>query len=180
MPPKAVAPGSPEEWLARAKSNLVMASFPKPEDGLWEDWCFEAHQAVEKALKAVYQKRGLLFEFTHDIGELGIGLERGGLKIPTEIREAISLTKYAYETRYPGPLEHVTETEYRKALAIAKAAVKWAEKIIQSSDDSQGPMLHEPPAAYGMRRPTRKNSKGAGRKASGGLSLKAYRKKRKA
>lgn len=76
MPRKLPAPGTPEEWLVYAKSSLSLAHQPKPADALWEDYCFMAHQAVEKAIKAVYQKRRLLFEFTHDIKKLGVGLEK--------------------------------------------------------------------------------------------------------
>ncbi len=140
MPPRAPAPGTPEEWLVFAKSSLALARQPKPEDALWEDYCFLAHQAVEKDLKAVYQKRGFFFKFTHDIGELGVGLEKGGLRIPPEIREAFDLTKYVYETRYPGPTETVTESEFRRVLAIAETVMKWSERIVKSSEDFGSPM----------------------------------------
>lgn len=33
--------GLPSDWLRRAKSNLVRAKQPKPEDVLWEDLCFD-------------------------------------------------------------------------------------------------------------------------------------------
>jgi HEPN domain-containing protein len=49
MPPRRRAPGTPQEWLARAKSNLVMARREKTEDLFWEDLCFETQQAAEKA-----------------------------------------------------------------------------------------------------------------------------------
>ncbi|HJT25338.1 MAG TPA: HEPN domain-containing protein, partial [bacterium] len=107
MPRKVPAPGTPEDWLVFAKSSLSLARQPKPEEALWEDHCFLAHQAVEKALKAVYQHRGQMFEFIHDLKKLGKGLEQGGLRIPPEIREAFRLTKYVLESRYPGTIERV-------------------------------------------------------------------------
>jgi len=48
-------PGSPEEWLMRAKSNLALARADKPEGVFWEDMCYNAQQAAEKAVKAVLQ-----------------------------------------------------------------------------------------------------------------------------
>lgn len=45
--------GTPRDWLGRAKSNLARARQPKPDEVFWEDLCFDAQQAVEKALKAV-------------------------------------------------------------------------------------------------------------------------------
>jgi HEPN domain-containing protein len=148
MSRKPTTPGSPEEWLARAKGNLANARQPKPPDAFWEDHCYMAQQAVEKALKAVYQHRGLLFQFIHDIGELGKGLEQGGLRIPPEIRGAFVLTKYASETRYPGPFEPVTETEFKKAFALAEGVVAWADKIIGTTDKLGGPLAQETPAIY--------------------------------
>ena len=69
MSPKGGAEGTPEEWLRRAKGNLALAKQRKPRDAYWEDLCFEAEQAVEKALKAVLRSRGIDFPKTHDIGD---------------------------------------------------------------------------------------------------------------
>jgi HEPN domain-containing protein len=69
MRPKAGGEGTPEEWLRRAKGNLALAKQRKPKDAYWEDLCFEAEQAVEKAVKAVMRFHGIDFPKTHDIGE---------------------------------------------------------------------------------------------------------------
>jgi HEPN domain-containing protein len=130
MPPKGGAEGTPEEWLRRAKGNLALAKQRKPRDAYWEDLCFEAEQAVEKALKAVLRSRGIDFPKTHDIGELLALLERSGQKIPQDFWKADSLTTYAVETRYPGPAEPVTRSEYREAVALAGKVVKWAESVV--------------------------------------------------
>jgi HEPN domain-containing protein len=153
--PRKPVPGSAEEWLFRAKSSLALARQPKPTEALWEDQCFLAQQAAEKALKAVYQSRGLLFKFIHDIGELGSGLERGGIRVPPEIRKAIVLTKYAFETRYPGPSEPISKKEYLQALALAGAVVAWAERILRAPKGSGGhPTAHETPTRYRAKRKT--------------------------
>lgn len=130
MPPDRVIPGSPLDWLVRAQGSLVLAKQPKPEGAFWEDQCFLAQQAAEKALKAIYQHKGLLFRYTHDLEELGKGLEDSGVPIPPVVKEAIVLTRYAFETRYPGPFEPVTEEEYREAVRLAEAVVAWAEKVM--------------------------------------------------
>ncbi len=54
MPPDALSPEDPREWLRRARSNLarVRLGHGQP-DVLFEDLCFDAHQACEKALKAL-------------------------------------------------------------------------------------------------------------------------------
>ena len=45
--------GSPYDWLNRARSNLIRAKQPKPDKVYWEDLCFDAQQAAEKAIKAL-------------------------------------------------------------------------------------------------------------------------------
>ena len=37
MPPHRVAPGSPADWLARARSDLAIAKAPLPEDAFYEE-----------------------------------------------------------------------------------------------------------------------------------------------
>jgi HEPN domain-containing protein len=39
------------DWLVRAKSSLALAKQAKPQEAFWEDQCFLAQQAAEKALK---------------------------------------------------------------------------------------------------------------------------------
>ena len=115
--------GSPAEWLRRARSNLTRASQPKHEDVFWEDLCFDAQQAAEKALKALLLFHGLQFRFVHDIAEFLTVLEENGIQLPEDIRASAELTDYAVEARYPGPMEPVTEEEYREAVGLAERVV---------------------------------------------------------
>ena len=130
MPRDNPLPGSSREWLARAKGSLALAKQSKVKEAFWEDQCFLAQQAAEKALKAVYQSRGLPFRYIHDLEELGKGLEDAGVEVPSEVKEAIVLTRYAVETRYPGIVEPVTEEEYLQAVSLAQGVVAWAGKIL--------------------------------------------------
>jgi HEPN domain-containing protein len=130
MPPDRDIPGSPQAWLERAKGHLALAKQPKPEGAFWEDYCFLLQQAAEKALKAVHQHLGLVFRYTHDLEELGTRLENSGVSIPSVVREAVILTRYAFETRYPGLFEPVTDDEYREAVRLAEAVVTWADSVM--------------------------------------------------
>ena len=123
-------------WLARARSNLALAKQPKPKESLWEDLCFQAQQAAEKALKAVYQHRGLRFRFTHDLEELSTNLGAAGITLPPFMRDVSMLTTYASETRYPGTFEPMEEAEYQEAVQLAEAVVRWAEYIIGKPEDT--------------------------------------------
>lgn len=52
MRPESSSPEDPEEWLNRARSNLIQAGAHQP--GVYlEDLCFQTQQAAEKALKAL-------------------------------------------------------------------------------------------------------------------------------
>ena len=67
MPRPEYLTGSSADWLSRAKSDLAIARAPLPDGAFYEDLCFQAKQAVEKALKAVYQYHGWTFRYTHDL-----------------------------------------------------------------------------------------------------------------
>jgi len=122
--------GTPHDWLRRAKSNLIRAKQPKPEEVLWEDLCFDTQQAAEKALKAALLARGIPFRFAHDIAELLTLLENQGVILSEEIKASAELTDYSVESRYPGPFEPVTEEEFNRALKIAETVVAWADSQI--------------------------------------------------
>lgn len=53
MPSEKEELGSPQDWLARARSNLIFGQVVKPEGVLWEELCFQLQQCVEKSIKAV-------------------------------------------------------------------------------------------------------------------------------
>jgi HEPN domain-containing protein len=130
MPHKQI-PGSSGDWMVRARSDLALAKTPLPEDALYEDLCFHAQQAAEKAIKAVYQHREWEFQYIHDLNKLITGLEQQGLAIPERIVDADVLTRYAWESRYPYLGEPVTEEEYREAVRLAETVVAWAEELIR-------------------------------------------------
>ncbi len=46
--------------------------------------------------------------------------------IPPFLQEAVALTDFAVEARYPGTAEEVTEEEYHETLALAEQVVRWA------------------------------------------------------
>jgi HEPN domain-containing protein len=129
MPRKRLSPTDPNEWLRRARSNLARAKVRIPEACL-EDLCFDAQQAAEKAIKAVFVHHRLAFPFTHDLVRLLTNLRRAGLKIPKYLNRAKRLTPYAVETRYPGTSGPVSEREYRGALRLAEAVFGWAQRQV--------------------------------------------------
>ena len=132
MKPKRLPPDDPREWIRRAKSNLLIANNVIPNVDL-ADLCFDAQQAAEKSIKAVFLKRGEIFPFSHDLHKLLRMLEANGLKVPQYVNVAKELTQYAHVTRYPGLADPVTPREYRRAVRIAEAVLRWAERHVEAA-----------------------------------------------
>lgn len=132
MTRKRLQPDNPVEWLNRAKSSLAIAKQPSGEI-YPEDLCFQAQQAAEKAIKAVYISKKLVFPYIHDISQLLAALEKEGVIIPDDIKTASTLTLYAAQTRYPGLEGPVSDKEYHEALVLAESVVGWAEKTIETT-----------------------------------------------
>lgn len=135
MKPDLPVPGTAEQWLQRARGNLLRAKGEKPEGAYFEDFCFDAQQAAEKAIKAIFIHFGIEFRYVHDLGELIISLESNGIDVPDSVRGSAELTYYAVETRYPGVFEPVTKDEYEQAVNIAETVLNWAEGIIHENED---------------------------------------------
>ena len=103
---------------------------------LFEDFCFEAQQAAEKAIKAVLVHHQIEFPKTHVIADLLDLLAGHGVTVPDEIRDAKSLTRYAVATRYVGLVEDLTETHYQRAIDLASRVLRWAESAVVPTTSS--------------------------------------------
>lgn len=137
QPPDRPEPGSPEDWLAYARRDLAAAQVLQ--QGLTDlalQSAFHAQQAAEKAVKAVLTARSIVFPLTHNIRTLYDLAIRHGIAVPSEIHAAPTLTRYAAETRYPGPFDPITETQLGEALRLASAVVDWAARIISPPADA--------------------------------------------
>ena len=130
MARKRLAPNDPREWLQRAQSNLARAASPLPGAYL-EDFCFDAQQAAEKAIKAVFMAHGLTFPYIHDLGRLLTVLAQAGVRVPQYVREADQLTRFAVDARYPGLSSPVTQREHRRAVRIATGVLRWATRQVE-------------------------------------------------
>ncbi len=122
-------------WLVRAKSNLSIAKWAEKEKNVfYEDLCFEAEQAAEKALKALCILFDVKFPRTHNIHYLVELLDNSSLKLPEELTDITELTNYSVETRYPGEYEPVSREEYIRAITLSTKLIEFAEYQITSSD----------------------------------------------
>ena len=82
-------------WLVYARANLRHAEVGHARGVLLEYLCFDAHQAAEKALKAVLIVRNIDVPRTHDIKELLTLLVEAGGGTPDRRKDAVALTSFA-------------------------------------------------------------------------------------
>ena len=80
MKRKRFPPDDPREWIRRARSNLAHAISIDP-DVDFANLCFDAQQAAEKSIKAVFVHREETFPYIHDLKRLLGLLEANGLKV---------------------------------------------------------------------------------------------------
>jgi HEPN domain-containing protein len=120
-----------ESWIDRAKSSLEIAKTRNSNLVYYEDLCYQAQQAVEKAIKAMLIYFNVEPQFTHNIGFL---LDELGahINISDEIRETVKLSKYAVQTRYPGEYDDITKEDYEESIRIAGKCLEWVESTVKS------------------------------------------------
>lgn len=134
---KTTQPGSPEEWLDHARSDLAYARLGERDpEVLPNQAAFHAQQAAEKAIKAAMIHHNIAFPFTHDLEGLIKRWTDAGHPWPAELADVDTLSPYAAETRYPGYFYEVSAAEVRAAIEMAEKIVAWA-----------GHIVHPPPAA---------------------------------
>jgi HEPN domain-containing protein len=115
-----------EEWMHRAISSLEMAKLKLTPLIYYEEPCFQAQQAAEKALKGLLIHYNEEPEFTHLIEKLVTALEKY-TEVPDTVRAAIKLSPYAAKTRYPNEVEDITKAEYEESIVLATTCVEWVE-----------------------------------------------------
>ena len=123
------------DWFRQAQADLQHARHSvQSEDYEWS--CFAAHQAAEKAIKAVYLKSGM-DAWGHTlsvlVGNLPDTVERVSAII---IQAALVLDKYYIPTRYPNgfdsgaPTDFYTQDESLSAIKLAEAILEYCENQI--------------------------------------------------
>lgn len=139
MPPEARDPTDPKAWLLRARSSLSLAKRGSAAAGVvYEDLCFEAQRAAEKALKAVLVSQQMEFPNTQSIETLHTLLSKAGIDVPQHVLDASELTRHATTGRYPGSADEVEADDYTVAVALAEGVVRWAEEVVPSTDADVG------------------------------------------
>jgi HEPN domain-containing protein len=93
--------------------------------------CFHAQQCAEKAPKALLLHRHVVFPRTHVVETLLDLLTVTGVTVPSDVDEAVILTQYAVQTRYPGVWHPVTLEEAQLALETGARVLGWVEEQLE-------------------------------------------------
>jgi len=113
------------DWLRQAERNYLSAIVNRRE-GLYEESCYESHQAAEKAIKALLsffnkERRGhSLLYLSHELG----------IEASEEVKECVLLLdKHYIPSRYPNAYDEGAPADYYTA-KDANECIKCAEKIL--------------------------------------------------
>ena|SRR3990172_2799574 len=124
-----------QDWFHQAEADLRHAR-NSLDDGDYEWSCFAAHQAAEKALKAVFLKEGM-DAWGHTLTTLIGNLPSTPEPLPeTLLNHARVLDKYYILTRYPNgfdsgaPTDYFTEEEARNSIRLAEDILEFCRHKI--------------------------------------------------
>lgn len=120
------------EWMHRARSDFELAQMIGEVKIAPEILVYHAQQAAEKALKALLVKHQVDFPNTHSVGLLLELCKSAGLEGTETIGDAVTLTRYAVATRYPGEDEPVTREEAKDAAELAFRVFAWVESLLEN------------------------------------------------
>jgi HEPN domain-containing protein len=109
------------QWLGKARQDLEAAAALLAHDPPFlYPVCFHAQQAAEKYLKAFLTWHQIEFPKTHSIKEL-LDLAAGAnASLADSLREAVVLTPFGVDLRYPGDAPEPNEEEAKQAFAMAR------------------------------------------------------------
>lgn len=122
------------DWMGQAERDLLMAG-QAARSGFPEWACFIAQQAAEKAINAVYQKRGGV-AWGHSVTDLLSGLEKECI-VPGELMKgARSLDRWYVQARYPDgfpqgkPGDYVDQEDAEDAIGGAGRIIQYCAGLL--------------------------------------------------
>jgi HEPN domain-containing protein len=109
------------QWFDKAETDLqATESLLSRNPPLLYPSCFFSQQAAEKYLKGFLTWNQVDFPKTHDLKELLDLAEPVNSNLVSSLQDAIVLTRYSVEVRYPGDMPEPTVAEAQEALRLAQ------------------------------------------------------------
>lgn len=113
------------EWLRKAEADMQLVEHLLSKRSAFPNAiAFHAQQAAEKYLKAFLTWHQVLFPKTHDLEVLLDLVQTVDNNLAASLRDAIVLTLYGVELRYPGDRPDATAEEAREAVELARGVRK--------------------------------------------------------
>lgn len=94
---------------------------------------YHAHQAAEKALKALLVSQRSAVPYIHDLNALLCHCLDAGADPGNLLDDCALLTPYAIANRYPGDEPEITEADGQLAVAAAHRIVQAVERLLDLS-----------------------------------------------
>lgn len=126
--------GRARRWLGWADEDLALARSAAADLAVVSRGaCVWAHQAAEKALKAVLVAADIDPPKTHNLVRLR---EMSGLTVNASTPQLVALSTWSIEGRYPADLREATAADAAASIAVAAsvldAARRWIEEPLSS------------------------------------------------
>jgi len=124
-PPDAAKSDLVRQWLAKADEDLGLARHILQTDAPFLNAAaFHAQQAAEKYLKAFLVWLQVPFPKTHDLEILLKLIAAHNPSLAESLEDAIQITDYGIEGRYPGDIPPLSLQEASKAVELADRAYR--------------------------------------------------------
>lgn len=121
------------DWLRQSERSIASA-IANYREGIYEEACFESHQAAEKAVKALLnylhkERRGHSLLFL---------VSETSVEVSEELKQCIlDLDKHYIPSRYPdiydegAPLDYYSKEDAERCLSCANKIVEWVKSIVK-------------------------------------------------
>lgn len=145
MPP---VPDFQQVLLRKATQDLRAAETLASFDSLHAEAVgFHCQQAIEKAMKAVLESRGVRYPLSHDLVVLIAMLAPDPQGCPVSVEDALSLNTFAVRFRYDDLPERDDPDEpfdRAEAVRMASIAVAWASALIDQRINAADEAIPDP------------------------------------
>jgi HEPN domain-containing protein len=114
-------PNDPKGWMTHSESDIRAAHTLLESNEFFPlQICFLSQQCAEKAIKAILVFENINFPKIHDLDRLR-DLGPNGWKVKGQFPDLAELTIWSVESRYPGDMPDITESEARETLRLAQS-----------------------------------------------------------
>jgi HEPN domain-containing protein len=120
-------------WLRWASEDVLLAEHTAADDDLVpRGACIWAHQAAEKAIKALLVARDIDPPKLHDLDRLVTRLSDVDATVFDHL-DLPELTRWAIEGRYPADLDEATSADAVRAIELARSVIAAVEARVDKS-----------------------------------------------